>query len=378
MHQFPASPHVVVVGAGIIGAGLAHRLARRGARVSVLEAQGPAAGASGASFGWINASFFLNAAHFQLRAAGIRAYHALETELATGIDWSGAISWEEEGPALVARAAELARLGYRVEALGPAAFTALCPSVAPPPQALLFADEGAVDPARLTRALLRAAEALGAQCWLGCPVTGFLSTEGRITGVTCAQGTIAADHVILATGTASEGLLAPLGIALPMLARPGVLFRTQELPRLFRHVMIGPGGVEFRQDAEGHILAPAEPGHQHTGARPNSALPGALADAALPRLQALLPSVPLRWERVMLGHRPVPADGLPVVGQAASGLSLAVMHSGVTLAAITADLLAAEVLDGTASPLLASFRPHRFATAPGAGAPQPPPPTSFV
>lgn len=359
----PTPPHIIVVGAGIIGAAIAHRLARRGARVSVIEVLGPAAGASGASFGWINASFFLSEAHFRLRHAGMQAYRALEAEIATGISWQGAISWEEAGPAQEARAAALAGFGYRVESLAPRAFAALCPALAPPPQALLFAEEGAVEPARLTRALLRGAEARGAQCWLGCPVTGFVQAEGRIAGVVCAAGQIAADHVILAAGRACAPLLAGLGIPLPMLERPGVLYRTQALPPLFRQVMIGPGGIEFRQDAAGRILAPAEARHQAGSAETLSHLPGALADAALQRLQAQLPAIALRWERVMLGHRPVPADGLPVVGQVAAGLSVAVMHSGVTLAALIADLLAAEVLEGAAAPLLAPFRPGRFAAA---------------
>lgn len=152
----PAQPHIVVVGAGIVGAAIAHRLARRGARVSVIEAQGPAAGASGSSFGWINASFYLNEAHFRLRHAGMQAYRALEAEIATGIAWQGAISWEEAGPAQEARGAELACFGYRVEVLEPRAFAALCPALPPPPRALHFAEEGAVEP--------RAADAGAAAC----------------------------------------------------------------------------------------------------------------------------------------------------------------------------------------------------------------------
>jgi glycine/D-amino acid oxidase-like deaminating enzyme len=39
---------------------------------------------------------------------------------------------------------------------------------------------------------------------------------------------------------------------------------------------------------------------------------------------------------------------------------VAVMHSGVTLAPGVAELVAAELLDGTEALLLAPFRPNRF------------------
>ncbi|GAB1363672.1 hypothetical protein MASR1M32_29080 [Rhodobacter sp.] len=60
-----------------------------------------------------------------------------------------------------------------------------------------------------------------------------------------------------------------------------------------------------------------------------------------------------------LAFRPVPGDGLPVIGAARPGLWLAVMHSGATLAAITGEVVAEEI-DGGESALLAEFRPGRF------------------
>ena len=48
-------PHVVVIGAGIVGASCAWHLASRGCKVTVLEARGVAAQASGHSFAWLNA-----------------------------------------------------------------------------------------------------------------------------------------------------------------------------------------------------------------------------------------------------------------------------------------------------------------------------------
>ena len=56
------------------------------------------------------------------------------------------------------------------------------------------------------------------------------------------------------------------------------------------------------------------------------------------------------------------ADGEPIVGPVAElpGLYLAVMHSGVTLAAAVGRLVARELVDGTVEPALAGCRLDRF------------------
>ena len=72
---------IVVIGAGIMGASLAYALAGAGREVVVVDAALPASGASGRSFGWINASLFLSRAHFDLRLAGIAAHRRLKAAL---------------------------------------------------------------------------------------------------------------------------------------------------------------------------------------------------------------------------------------------------------------------------------------------------------
>lgn len=73
--------------------------------------------------------------------------------------------------------------------------------------------------------------------------------------------------------------------------------------------------------------------------------PDVLADIALKRLNTLMPSHYLEWGQVSLAQRPVPQDGMPVVGACGpEGMFTAVMHSGVTLAPIVAEILAQEVL----------------------------------
>jgi len=63
--------------------------------------------------------------------------------------------------------------------------------------------------------------------------------------------------------------------------------------------------------------------------------------------------------------RPMPADGQSIVGwlPGAGGVYVAVTHSGVTLGAHLARLIAAEVTSGAPAAELAPYRPGRFAPA---------------
>ncbi|MEL6570403.1 MAG: FAD-dependent oxidoreductase [Pseudomonadota bacterium] len=336
---------IIIVGAGIIGAAIAYHL--RDAEVTVVDAGAVASGASGRSFGWINASFYADEAHHALRRVGITAWR----ELGMAVNWSGCLLWEGD---LTAQEDHLTALGYPVQRLPRAEISALEPAVAAPAEALLLPDEGAVDAGQVAQTLLSKS---GAKVVLGCPVEALVTKYDRVTGVRIAQGEIAADQVIMAAGTGAEGLLADIGVALPMARRPATLVRSAPIAPLLKHVLVGPMG-EVRQSPDGRLVVPAAIGHQ--GAQDDGVCrPDLVADATIDRLAALLPGIPLRWEEVVQAMRPVPADGLPVIGAPREGLYVAVMHSGVTLAALTGRLVAAE-LAGRLSNMLGPYRPDRF------------------
>ncbi len=350
---------IIIVGAGIIGAALAFQLSRQGAKVTVFESATPAHAASGRSFGWINASFYANPAHHRLRVAGMQAWHRLAAAVpAAAPNWQGCLWWEQQGVGMDQMQSDLAALGYPVDRLPQSELAALEPDLPHLPlHALRFATEAAVDPAAATLALLAAS---GATLHPGLAATSLIQTAGHVTGIRTAIGPFKADHVILATGTATPGLLAPLGFDLPMLTRPGVLLHTRPVPFHLRHIIVTPE-QEIRQDAAGRLLAPASAHHQADSAETVPDPEGAVA-ATLDRLRALF-AADIALDRFTIGHRPVPGDGLPVIGAASPGLSLAVMHSGVTLAAITAEALAGEIIGQGDNPLLTDFRPSRLLRA---------------
>ena len=166
---------VIVVGAGIIGASVAFHLARRGARVTLVEAALPAGAASGRSFGWLNASFYLGADHYRLRLAGLEAWARLERDLGgLGLRWTGCLWWEEAGVDFDRVEGELAAFGYPCLRLTSNEVRRLEPALAKPPRdSLLLPGEGAVDLAQATGRLIDAALGLGADLCCGVPVQGI-------------------------------------------------------------------------------------------------------------------------------------------------------------------------------------------------------------
>lgn len=355
---------VIIVGGGIIGASIAFQLAKGGAAVTLLEMSALASGASSKSFGWINAKAAKSESYYRLRREAIYEYLRLcETiELDSAIKWDGSLWWEDEGQALMDQASILNDYGYEAKVIDTARFVELEPNVANPPEKCIFGRiEGAADGVEMVRLLLTEASKCGANVIAGCEVQEFLREGDCITGVQTGFGNMQADHVIVATGAWSQDILARAGVNLPMDNRTGVIVHTMPVDPVINHVIMSPD-VHFRQDRTGRIIL----GEIFSGGGLDKAMgetPVQFSQKMLGRLKKRLPEVrDLTIDRVMVGKRPVPHDGFPAVGapDGISGLYVASMHSGITLAPLIGKLVAQEVIEGKASEMLSEFRPRRF------------------
>ena len=230
-----------------------------------------------------------------------------------------------------------------------------------PEEALAFPQEGVADAARLTRVLAGDASRHGARFVTGVRANAIGEQGGRVRSVVTDLGDLPADRVVVAAGTGAAALAGSLGLSLPMVPRPGLLLTTRPISPVLDKVLVTPEG-EIRQLMDGRILMPTSVGHQGDTSEAIAELPEKLAEQALARVRAYFPSTELALEEVTLAWRPVPADGLPVAGSLGpEGLYLAVMHSGVTLAAIVSELAVTEMHTGARHKLLAPYHPCRFA-----------------
>ncbi|KAB8066922.1 NAD(P)/FAD-dependent oxidoreductase [Janthinobacterium violaceinigrum] len=344
-----SSKRIVVIGAGIVGASLAYHLASKGAQVTVVEAGGIASGVTGTSFAWINASCAGIDPIAALRGGAVAAWRQLETHVpGLSVRWDGALSYGTQDGRMSPSCILIDRT--RIAHFEPRLKQ-------PPEQALYEPEQGALDAVAATHALLAAARALGATVRTHTPVLGFAVHNAKVTGVGTAAGLIEADTVVLAAGTGTAALAAQLGASLPIHASPAIFLRYQAPPGLVRGI-ISSHTMEVRQAEDGTMLA-AEDYVDDAPENQPAAMAQRTASAIRRELEGAGAIAP---EFACVGLRPMPFDGVPVIGYLpqVEGVYVCVMHPGVVLAGIVGQLASGEIVDGQPASAFEACRPARF------------------
>ncbi len=204
---------VLIVGAGVAGLAIGWRLAEAGVEVEILERGLAGRGATWASAGMIAPGAELGHETSAMAAFAREARRAwpgfaaeLEAQSGHAISYreSGSLrvaESAERGAALQAEAAALAREGVEAVWLPPAAMREAEPLLSAALfGALRIADDAQVDNRALTDALGLAARNAGAQLRENCAVQTLSVQDWRVRAVVTAEGTLAADHVVVACG----------------------------------------------------------------------------------------------------------------------------------------------------------------------------------
>ena len=374
----PKGLRVLVVGAGIIGASIAFHLAKAGAQVTVIDANGVAARASRGTFAWLNASWAKQPRHYHgLNQRGVAGWHTLAPELGVPVAFNGSIEWfgtKARNDQLAADIAEQAEWGEPARMLDRAEMEALEPGVdfGRATRAALSPRDGALDPVLATERLIEAARGRGAKVVVPARLNAVSATSEGVQRALTTAGTFEVERIVLATGAASEAGERFAGVSVPQRTTPGVIAVTRPLPPLIRAVIAAPG-AHVHQRADGRVVigeqSGAPEGHSLDGrleGRPTRFPEGTFAqqhfdmlkDAAARFVPALREA---ELESIWIGWRPLPLDGHPVLGPtaAAPAAYLAVTHSGVSLAPVIGALAAHEIVSGEALPALDAFRPDR-------------------
>jgi glycine/D-amino acid oxidase-like deaminating enzyme len=358
---------VVVVGAGCVGASVAFRLAQGGAHVTVLDAEAPGGGTSGASFAWTNSFGKTPRDYHELNVAGMEEHAALAKELPGGswLHQDGALAWEDSPAGWARLEAAVERLrdwGYAVERITPEQAGEIEPELhiaADVGHVVWAPGEGYLEVVPYIAAVLAAARRHGARVLPGRRVAQVLRSGDRVHGVRTEDGErFEAGVVVDCAGVAAGEVAGLAGVALPLDRVPGRLVYASPVATTLRRPIHAPG-VHFRPDGGGRVVL-AEGTHDQVWRETAEAWPAerslAVAAAHLPALSGA------RVEATRIGLRPMPRDERPMVGglPGLEGFYVVVSHSGVTLGPLWGRVAAAELLDGVPDPRLAPYRPGRF------------------
>lgn len=351
--------NVVVVGAGIIGASIAWHLARQGAAVTVV-AEKSGGVATPASFAWINASWGNPEFYFRFRRYAMEGWQRLAKELPDiGVNWCGSICWDMSLEDMETYTMQYGRWGYGIRRINGNDVAAQEPHLSQVPEiALRIAEEGVVEPVAAAQRMLAGAQARGARLLYGANAGALLQEGNRITGVATTFGAMQADHVVLAAGAGAAALAKTAGVTLPIETPPGLIVHSKPTEKRLNGLVLAPE-LHMRQTAEGRIIAGADFGGRDPGEDPQAA-----ADGLFAKLKTMLKGADdLELDFLTVGYRPTPKDGFPIIGKVETheGLSVAVTHSGVTLAPAIGLLLSKEILSGKPEERLTPFRLSRFA-----------------
>ncbi|MDJ0637648.1 MAG: FAD-dependent oxidoreductase [Paracoccaceae bacterium] len=217
------------------------------------------------------------------------------------------------------------------------------------------------DPGKYVKALATEIEEKGGDIITG-EVTDIVREGGKVTGVRIGGHTLECDTAVLALGAWSGPLAKSLGLNVPLETERGYhleLFEPSFMPRA--PVMVASGKF---------VATPMEGRLRLAGVVELGGLKAAPSKAPLALLKrhalAAMPGLTWATEKEWMGHRPAPADSIPVIGAvpAVDGAFTAFGHHhiGLTGGPKTGRLLS-QVITGQKPNLdLGVYSPARFTT----------------
>lgn len=267
----PESAHVVIVGAGIVGASIAWHLTQGGCRNVLLLEREPhqGRGSTGRSMGGVRAQFATDV-NIRLSLYSIPFYGRFE-------DLVGApCGYKPHGYLFVASAerhlaylrANLERqrtLGLEgVELLDPADVRRLAPMLRHDDVVggSYCGTDGFVDPHSVMAAFTEAALQRGARLRKRAEVLAIDVAGGRVRGVRTSQGLVEAEHVVIAAGAWAAPIARTAGVDLPVVPRRRMLVPTEPvdgIPERLPMVIDMATGFHFRPEGRGLLLAWDDP-----------------------------------------------------------------------------------------------------------------------
>ncbi|CAN5327758.1 glycine oxidase ThiO [soil metagenome] len=365
---------VLIIGGGVIGLSIARELHKRGVkRINIIDAGECGREASWAAAGMLGPQAEADeaGAFFEFCRESRDLYPTLASELLdeTGTD----IELDPAGTLYLAFSDEDVRVlrmrfqwqkaaGLPVEHLDASEVRRAESFVSPDVrEALFFPNDWQVDNRKLCSALRRYCEFNGIEINENTRVDRLITDLGRVTGVRARSVSYPADQIVVAAGAwTTQILFGERQLPLKVVPIRGQMVAFHTAKRLFERVIYSSGGyIVPRRD--GRILAGSTTEEAGFDREPTDSAAASLSTMACGIAPGLVNlEIADRWA----GLRPRSPDGFPVIGriEGIDGLYLATGHyrNGILLAPATAQIVAADIVEGRLSDYAPVFGTDRF------------------
>ncbi|PZW37682.1 glycine/D-amino acid oxidase-like deaminating enzyme [Humitalea rosea] len=366
---------IAVIGGGVVGAAIAYGLTRQGEDVCMLDEADIAHRASRANFalvwvqgkGWLPAQDRAEPDYAILTRSSAAAWQDFAAELeaqshvAVHFAGPGGFNLALSDDALEQRRIMLQRLDATpgvgssgFEVLGRNALMKILPDIGPDVVGGIFCPlDGHVNSPKLLHALHVASQRLGLRFLAGAAVREIVPVT-RGFRLATAAGTLTARRIVISAGLGSERLAAMVGLHAPVRPIKGTIMVTEKLAPFLHHPI-----TNLRQTNEGGVMLGGSTEDVGYDDSVGIGISGALAARAVQMFPRLASASIVR---VWSGLRVMSPDGLPVYEESARhpGAFVCLCHSGVTLAAAHALMLAPMLSAGRIGAPFASFKTARF------------------
>ncbi|MDX8468490.1 FAD-binding oxidoreductase [Mesorhizobium sp. VK23B] len=252
---------VIVLGGGLMGTASAYFLARRGARVTLIERNRIGAGATVASFGNIRRTG-RHLSQLPLAHRSLRLWSEAQKMLGRDVEFRATghirLIFDEGGLADMRAYAEAARpWGLELEELCPREIRVRFPGLGPEAIAASFSPhDGSGNPRLIAPAFAESARKLGAEIIEEAEVEKIKHTGSGFL-VTCSKGAFAAECLLNAAGAWGARIAALFGEQVPLDARGPQMGVTEPLP----HRILPVVGIWTRDKEYGAYLRQVERGN---------------------------------------------------------------------------------------------------------------------
>ena len=224
--------HVLIIGGGATGAGLAHDLSLRGVRVTLVERHELTSGTSGRHHGLLHSGGRYAVGDRESAIECIEENRVLRRIAPGSFEFNGGLFvavCDEDLEYLEPFLEGCAACGIPALQLTPAQALRCEPNLNPALLAAVQVPDGTVDPMRLVLRFFATARHNGAEVWPHAEVTDLLVSGGAVSGavvhdhVTDHSAKVYADVVVNAAGPWSGRVAAMAGVDVPLQPSPGVL-----------------------------------------------------------------------------------------------------------------------------------------------------------